>query len=109
LDHALSAPTYARIDDRTPKLKLARSIKQTTMPANIQTMAKGELLRGAAARCGDETLLRKTGCKLFYAKPLVRTGGAWRMAHGACAVADSVESTWVIVRAYLARSNGGVS
>jgi hypothetical protein len=46
-------------------------------------MAKGELFRGAVAKCGDETSLRKTACKLFYAKPLIGTGGAWPMVHGA--------------------------
>jgi hypothetical protein len=37
---------------------LARIIKQITMAANIQTMANGELFASAAARCGDEDLVR---------------------------------------------------
>jgi hypothetical protein len=49
------------------------------MPANIQTMAIGELFRGAANNGGDEVSLRETADKLFCAGPPVKTGGEWRM------------------------------
>src|ERR1700683_5789956 len=47
-DHKLSPPTYARTDDRSPKPKFARINRLSTIEANIQMIAKGELVPGAA-------------------------------------------------------------
>src|SRR5580698_6550713 len=41
-DHRLSPPTYARTDDSTPKLKLAKISKLRTIAANIQIIEYGE-------------------------------------------------------------------
>src|ERR1700722_10803040 len=48
-DHMLSPPTYARTEDKSPKLKLASINRQRTMAANIQMIANGELAADAAS------------------------------------------------------------
>src|ERR1700722_1976917 len=60
LDHMLSPPTYARTEDKRPKLKLASINRHRTMAANIQMIANGELVADAASeegagsvRCGN--------------------------------------------------------
>src|ERR1700733_1492881 len=59
-DHRLSPPTYARTEDKSPKLKLASNNRHRTMAANIQMIANGELAADAASeegagsvRCGN--------------------------------------------------------
>jgi hypothetical protein len=42
-------------------------------------MANGELLRVAAAKCGEEASFRRSARKLFYVNPPLGMGGAWRM------------------------------
>src|ERR1700723_2526644 len=69
-DHRLSPPTYARIDDSTPKLKLARTSKQSTIAANVQIIVNGE--RGLSAVRGElsSTICDPFGCFMAAAQKL---------------------------------------